>query len=231
MKMAETFFRHWPSAVGLRIYTEGFESEWPGHSLLTLAEAAPWLEPWKAARTLSQHGMRDGKYNYRFDAVKFAHKVAAIGAAAEGNDCDVLIWMDADIVTHSLVAVDWLDSLLPLEATLAWLERAVKYPECGFMMFRMPASGEVVREVVKAYQSGAIFKLDEWHDSFVFWHYVKAAKVATTRLAPLETPKRHPFVNSVLGEKMDHFKGTARKGRGKSFQTDLVKPRREAYWR
>ena len=40
----------------------------------------------------------------------------------------------------------------------------------------------------------------------------------------------HPFVNSPLGEAMDHLIGPRRKIAGCSFAVDIRKPREEFYW-
>ena len=102
LKMAQTFAWHWP--IRLMIYTEGFEVDpkkvppRPCRYDCTGCAVAPDVQD--AVRRPQIRGMVNGKYDYHWDAVKFTHKVAAIGAAAEGEDCDVLIWMDADIVTH-----------------------------------------------------------------------------------------------------------------------------------
>jgi hypothetical protein len=233
-RMAHSFCRYWPSSVGLRIYAEGFDSDWPGQPLKELHEVAPWLAPWQAKLTSTQRGLVQGRYNYRFDAGRFAHKVAAIGAAAEDSDSDVLIWIDADVITHEPITVDWLDRLLPVQATVGLIERAQKYPECGYMMFRMPAAQGIIFEILTMYQSGAIFELAEWHDSFVIGHVVnrarKEGRATVHSFADLALPKRHPFCNCVLAEKMDHWKG-GRKEHGRSYPTDLIKPRPEPYWR
>jgi hypothetical protein len=235
--MANTFVRQWPAEVPLRLYTEGFLCEIECVEQINLDAAAPWLAPWKAERSKAQRGQvpyKGANYNYRLDAARFAHKVAAIGAAVD-EDVDVLIWLDADIVTHSPVTVEWLDRLFPPASTIGWLEREEKYPEASFLMFRIPGARMVIREIVGAYQSGEIFRLNEWHDSFVIEHYVKAAAsrgdAVTHSFSDLSLPKKHPFINCLLGEKMDHLKGDARKKRGRSLPSDLIQPRTESYWR
>lgn len=240
--MVNTYLRHWPQQVPLRLYTEGFDCDVAGIETVDLAAAAPWLEPWKAARTKEQRGMippirkRDGLkvYTYRTDAVRFSHKVAALGAAV-AEDVDVLIWLDADIVTHSPVTVDWLEELFPAPAAVAWLDRERKYPECGFMMFRLPTARGVLQEVVLAYQTGAIFRYPETHDSYVIQQIVEAAvghgEITLASLSGEARKCGHPFVAGRLGERLDHLKGTARKERGRSFQSDLGVGREEAYWR
>ena len=81
LKMAQTFVRHWPTAVPLRIYADGFADRDSGLlRLLDLNYAAPWLPIFKKLYADPKfRGMVNGKYDYHQDAVKFAHKVAALG--------------------------------------------------------------------------------------------------------------------------------------------------------
>src|SRR5688572_32545821 len=52
-------------------------------------------------------------------------------------------------------------------AALAWLDRTYKEAECGFLMFRLPSALTIIRRLVKTYQDGSIFALEQTHDSFV----------------------------------------------------------------
>lgn len=231
--MATTFERHWPADVELTIYAEGFDGDRNGRvRFVDLDQAAPWLKPWKAKRTPDQRGMTPRGYKFRWDAVKFAHKVAALGAAAE-LEADVLIWLDADIVTHAPVTVEWLDSLFPASADLAWLDRARVYPECGFLMFRLPACGRVIRQIVTTYQTGEIFKLREWHDSYVIETIVKAAEaMGEIRVASLSGEGRahhHVLPNSPVSACLDHLKGN-RKTMGRTPKHERRVAGGGAYW-
>lgn len=234
--MARTFCRHWPAAVPLWVYTEDFDPDGklPVGRFIDLDIAAPWLAPWKAERTPAQRGIVNGKYNFRLDAVRFAHKVAAIGAAVL-EDIDILIWMDADIVTHAPVTVGWLNNLFPPSKAVAWLDRERKYPECGFLMFRLPDARAVIDEIITMYRDGGIFQLPQTHDSYVIQHVVESAvkrgDIKVTSLSGEARSCGHPFVASPLGSRMDHLKGTRRKEAGRSFRTDSPFPRREPYWR
>lgn len=238
--MANTYARHWPVGVPLIVYAEGFDARYESPvGFIDLDIAAPWLSPWKVERTKQQRGQKPPSrkaYDYKWDAVRFSHKIAALGATVDDvdDDIDVVIWMDADIVTHSQVTVDWLDGLFPPEADFAWLDRAKKYPECGFMMFRRPRGFHLIDQLVEAYQTGAIFGMLQTHDSFVIQEIVNA-EVARGELtvASLSGEARaggHPFCAGILGSKMDHLKGTHRKVRGKSYQADLQGSRSEPYW-
>ena len=224
--MARSYLRHWPADVPLTIYTEGFDPDIEVGTL-DLHEAAYWLAPWKAAH---QHLK---PVDFRQDAVRFSHKVAAIGAAAEQGD-GVLIWLDADTLTHSPVAVDWLDGLFPRSAAVAWLDRWGTYPECGFVMFRLPEARPVIQEIVLMYRSEEIFKLPETHDSYVIQHVVERAvkrgRISVASLSGDAKGHGHPFINGPIGSRMDHLKGK-RKDYGKSHARDLMRPRKEEYWR
>jgi hypothetical protein len=244
--MVRTFMRCWPQEVALEVYCEEFWPEPPEKDLskptpwlgyTELYEAAPWLATWKALYRDPRYNGGQGGRDYRHDAVRFSHKVAALGAAAEKCDCDILLWLDADIVTHADVTLEWLDGLFPEPATIAWLDRERAYPECGFLMFRMPVGRKIIRNVVTMYRTGALFQLPEWHDSFVLQHVVNAmvqrGKAKAHSLSGPEGRKAigHPFVNSPLAAYLDHLKGEIRKTHGRSLKQDLKVPRSEAYWK
>lgn len=234
--MAETFVRYWPRDVILCVYCENFSipSDPDGRLyVLDLEADAPWLCLFKALYRDPRYNGGPGGRDYRHDAVRFAHKVAAIGAAAEDADCDVLIWMDADTVTHASVTREWLDSLFPESAVVAWLDRERTYPECSFLFLRMPEAQRIIRSLVKLYRTGGLFKLPEWHDSFAIQHVVQSAQVRVHSLSGPQGRKHigHPFVSSPLAACMDHLKGETRKAYGRSLPQDLRVPRPEPYWR
>ena len=224
IRMVDTFTEFWDPTIRLWIYAEN----WGDNDLY---EAAPWLAAFKKRYRDQRYNGGPGGRDYRHDAVRFAHKIAAIGAAADAY-CDVLIWIDADVITHAPVTRDWLDSLFPEPAILAWLDRDNCYPECGFMMFRMPAARPLIEGIVEFYRSGLLFNLPEWHDSYVIQHVVKVAGIKPHSLSGEKGRKHigHPWVMSPLATRMDHLKGERRKARGRSLPGDLIEPRPEPYW-
>src|ERR1700675_4960732 len=98
-RMVEPFDRFWPADVPLYLYAEQFE---PDHLRPLVRPLPPWLDEFKSRHAANPraHGLIEGGYNYRQDCVRFAHKVAAVTDAASMLEADVLIWADADIVTH-----------------------------------------------------------------------------------------------------------------------------------
>lgn len=225
---------HWE--VYARRCVETFGQHWTGVPLMAydgpeLERQSPWLAEFKR-----RHAHRPTA-DYRMDAVRFSHKVAAIElglAWARMVKADALIWMDADCVTHAPVDTAWLEGLLR-NGDFAYLDRTMKYPECGFMIFRLNDRGVAfIEEIVRAYVSDALFALPEWHDSFVI-DKVREKRVATgmlrcTSLSGAASRTHHPLINGPLGQKLDHLKGP-RKQAGRSRQSDLKVRRTEAYWR
>ena len=76
-----------------------------------------------------------------------------------------------------------------------------------------------------------IFKMEEWHDSYVFYEVLKKFPQAGVYNISegLVVGEGHPLINSNLGKYMDHLKG-GRKDLGKSKKTDLLVNRKETYW-
>lgn len=217
-RCVETFGQHWRS-IPLMAY------DGPA-----LEERSPWLAEFKR-----RHAHRSTA-DYRMDAVRFSHKVAAIELGlswARMAKADALIWMDADCVTHADVDPAWLEHLLR-DGDFAYLQRDKKYPECGFMIFRLNQRGVAfIEEIVRCYVSDALFKMSEWHDSYVI-DQVRAKREATgmlrcTSLSGRAARTHHPLINGPLGERLDHLKGP-RKQAGRSHDRDLKVRRTESYW-
>jgi hypothetical protein len=215
-RCVETFRAHW---VDVRL------EHWQDHDLEAYS---PWLDAFK-----KRHAHRPTT-DYRMDAIRFAHKIAAIELTNRSTTADVLIWIDADCVTHAEVTPAWLERLLG-NGDFGYLRRTMKYPECGFMMFRRNERGlAFIDAIVKAYSSDALFKLAEWHDSFVIDH-VRAQREAIGMLRSVSLSgsgerTHHPLINGPLGAKLDHLKGP-RKSQGRSNARDLKVSRSEDYWK
>ncbi len=218
--------RHWEEHA--RRCVESFEQHWDGIRLRQytdedLEAASDWLSEFK-----QRHRHRP-THNYRFDAVRFAHKVAAIEQAFRVGSADVLVWLDADCLTHAPVTADWLAGLLR-DADFGYLRRARKYPECGFMLIRRNGAGaELVRTLVDLYRTDRLFDLTEWHDSWAIEHVRRKLEIRCASLSGDAEDTSHPLVNGPLGACLDHLKGK-RKAEGRSRRSDLKHQRGEAYW-
>lgn len=189
---------------------------------------------------------RDWHKKFKWDAVRFANKVYAVFDACERSD-DWCIWMDADTVVHTAWSYEELKDLLPDTSWITYVGRgkaSATWPECGFyaMNLKDPVCQEFLQEFERMYEDAdnGIFRLDEWHDSYVFGKILNDFK----RTAPnvldytaetiLQTAKTggggHPLINTKLGQWIDHLKGD-RKKLGRSKPSDIAVQREENYWR
>ncbi len=188
---------------------------------------------------------KDWHKEFKWDAVRFANKVYAIFEAA--NNCsDWCIWMDADTFVHNDWAYNDFAALLPKDKWITYVGRgntAQTWPECGFYGLNLNDSTcrKFLQEFEAMYENAeqGIFKLEEWHDSYVFGHVLDKFKKQNpnyfdyTENLSLATAKTggggHPIINCILGTWIDHLKG-ARKVTKKSARRDLSVLRNEPYW-
>jgi hypothetical protein len=249
-RMINTFIETWPKEVTLHLYPESCNPQVPDHSRITLQrleevpELVAFKEKWKnvpkANGDVSDDPVRslrkDAGKGFKWNAVRFAHKVYAIFDCARKTDADVLFWMDADTVCHSPIALEKIKSFVN-DTEIGFLGREGKYTECGLYSLDLRSSTvqNFLREFQRMYDDAehGIFTLAEWHDSFVF-------DVVRTKFrgqlkennwsAKIIKGEGHPLINSEWGAYLDHLKGD-RKDLGRSKVNDLKVKRTEAYWK
>lgn len=247
-RMINTFIQNWPNDVILHIYPEKCNPVIHNHSRVTLTDLdsvqeltnfkTKWKNVPKANGDVKSDPVRskrkDSGKGFKWDAVRFAHKVYSIFHCAKNTNADILIWMDADTICHSPISMADITRMIPSDKDLCFLGRRGKFSECG--LYSMNLRSEAVQTFLKRFQwmyddaEQGIFTLDEWHDSFVF----DAAR-KTVQLNELDWSSHlikgegHPLINSEWGAWLDHLKG-GRKDLGKSKRTDLLVTRKEAYW-
>lgn len=234
-RMVKSFAMYWPK-VDLHLYSEGFTVDQQRVSEHKLPE---WQTEFKARHvgTPLMNGRGGPHYDLTHDAVRFSHKVGAVVDLIERSIAPrdgVLIWIDADVLTHAPVTRGFLEGLVADwdNTAIAWLNRAKKYPECGFVMFNLahPKTVELVQIWKHLYTSDGFTKLDGWTDCHTLQEAVLWTQAPWASLSGGHTSVGHPFVNGPLGAVMDHLKGD-RKQVGKSSRHDLRVKRKEHYWR
>lgn len=247
-RMIQTFIQNWPSDVTLYVYAENCEvtEVAPNVVVRDSNTASPELvafkNKWKGVPKANgdvsgdpiRSKRRDAGKGFKWDAVRFAHKVYSIFACAKECDSDILFWMDADTICHSPITLDQLQSQCPVEKDICFLGRKGKFSECG--LYSMSLKNKMTQLFLQRFQQfyddaeHGIFRLDEWHDSFVFDAVRRSMQLNEWDWSSgLITGEGHPLINSQWGAWLDHLKG-GRKTLGKSKRTDLVVPRKEAYW-
>lgn len=247
-RMIETFLQNWPSNVNLYVYAEDCDVVESAPNLIVrdLHTASPdlvsfknqWRTIPKANGDVSKDPIRSKRKDvgkgFKWDAVRFAHKVYSIFACAKECGSDLLLWMDADTICHSPISMSELLSMCPTEKDLCFLGRKNKFSECG--LYSMSLKNDNTQKFLNKFQhfyddaDAGIFTLAEWHDSFVFdavrqglglkeWNWSEGLIVG----------EGHPLINSKWGAWLDHLKGV-RKDEGRSRRSDLLVKRTEAYW-
>lgn len=250
-RMINTFCETWPKDITLHLYPEECNPQVPDHSRITLKrlEEIPelmefkkkWKDVPKANGDVSDDPVRsrrkDAGKGFKWNAIRFAHKVYAIFHCAKETDADILFWMDADTVCHSNIDFETIAKFCPIEQDLGFLGREGKYTECGLysLNLRSPAVQNFLREFQRMYDDAenGIFTLAEWHDSFVFDAVrtkFRGQLVENNWSANIIKGEGHPLINSEWGAYLDHLKGD-RKDLGRSKSGDLKVKRTEAYWR
>ena len=183
---------------------------------------------------------KDWHKEFKWHAIRFANKVYAVFDAAQRCNTDWIVWLDADSYVHSPINKKQLLSFCPEHTWMSYLGREKKWPECGFygINLRSNEGKEFLKRFEQVYEDAenGIFKMEEWHDSYVFEEVRKefAVKYPSSVIhnisAGLIKGEGHPFINSDLGKYFDHLKGD-RKELGKSNKPrDLIVNRTESYW-
>jgi hypothetical protein len=243
--MIQTFLNNWPNCVTLVVYAEDchvieLAANLIVRNLNEVVELTTFKNKWrgvpKANGDVSHDPVRskrkDAGKGFKWDAVRFAHKVYSIFDCAKQSNNDYLLWMDADMVCHSPITVERLDELC--RDDLCFLGREGKYSECG--LYAMNLRSERIHAFLKKFQEyyddaeHGIFTLDEWHDSFVFDAVRKQVGMNIVNWsAGLIKGEGHPLINSEWGNYLDHLKGD-RKQLGRSKPNDLIHQPQSGYW-
>lgn len=257
-RMINTFSQTWPEEVELHIYPEKCNPSIPDRKnifvtdLDTVSSLTEFKQRWKDVPKANgdvsddpkRSKRRDSGKGFKWDAVRFAHKVYSIFDCANKVDSDFLLWMDADTICHSPIRMNRLEHLIPLDKDLCYLGREGKYSECG--LYAMNLKSKMTRKFLDEFQrvyddaERGIFLMDEWHDSFVFDVVRKrfpklrllswSQHLSDLRPRPgFSKGEGHPLINSDWGAYLDHLKGE-RKELGKSKRDDLKVKRTEPYW-
>ena len=259
-RFIDSFAEKVDKRINLLVYAEDCNPNNPDANQITIInakDALPKLNAFKArwANDPRANGIppeeirikrpRDHHKRFKWDAIRFANKVYAVFDACERSS-HWCVWMDADTFVHSNWTYDQFKNLLPNNKWLTYVGRgkgSQTWPECGFYGLNLKDAicKDFLKEFERVYEDAenGIFKLEEWHDSFVFGSILNAMKDYYPEVLDysaemyIRTAKTggggHPLINSVLGTWIDHMKGD-RKNTKKSLPKDLMVNRTEAYW-
>ncbi len=229
-KFLETFDKYWPVEVSLLVYTEEHIEVSRGACknfwLCDGAQAFYDRHKDNGQRTgvLPTKGWRQKDrvegYSWRFDAVKFFRQcLVPYDVSRTIMDGDILIWLDADVVTFDDVPLDFLEDLIK-GTDLVFFGRGSYHSEIGFWAVRMCKAGRaMVRDLANLYVTDQFLDLKEHHSAFVFDHVRNNTYGLRTRnVTPSGSGGHggHVWLNSPMAKYTDHLKGSRRKRMGYS---------------
>lgn len=226
-KFLDTFDRHWDRAIDLKVWTErrydmprdACRSLWdiPGAAEIQERYHASAERCGRVPRLGWKESARRAGYNFRFDASKFWKQILIPEAASlDMADGDILIWLDADVVSLAPVAPEWINELLG-EAEVCYLGRDRSHSEIGFWAVRLnPRTRYFLWGIANCYRTDAVFDLKEWHSAFV-WDSIRRDLNLAERDLTLGQ-RGHVFARSPLSARLDHLKGDHRKRLGFSVE-------------
>ena len=153
-RMIKTFLENWPKEVNLYVYTENCEIEESASNLIVRdlhhrsPEIVKFKERWKNVPKANgdvtddpvRSKRKDAGKGFKWDAVRFSHKVYAIFDCARNTEADILFWMDADTICHSPITIEILKKFSPQNIDLGYLGREGKYSECGLYSMNLRSS-------------------------------------------------------------------------------------------
>lgn len=253
-KMLESFIENWPGDQQIIVYVEGFDLDpkFIRNSKIVVKDITH-IKDLQAFKERHKDNPKANGYwpvdtavpSFRHDAVRFSHKVFALSDAfaTVQRESKGMIWLDGDTITFRPVPDSFLTEVVPLSFFneqgrqpygITYLGRSRQYTECGFVCYntKHPLMQDFWTTFAGMYVNDTIFDLSEWHDSFVFDHVRKLYEGKGMQNHNL-TPKiatGHPFINSRLGEYMDHMKGN-RKQLGRSRKTErFLRTSNEPKW-
>ena len=179
---------------------------------------------------------------YIYDCVRFSYKVFACIDAWQKTKPDMLWFLDADIITFDKIPMSWLEHIIPDKSFTSYLGRPKKgFSETGYYAFNTAHkyAGEFFERWQTYYDKDRFLELKGYTDSFTFdGARIELEKEGKIKNEDLNDGRfaggrrsRHPFINSELGQYMDHLKGYDRKAAMTSKKRDLTTNQTHPYWK
>lgn len=144
--------------------------------------------------------------NYRWQAIRFCHKVFALYQAKEQFPDDTIYWFDADVEFTGPIEFDAITP--PPHGVIILGRKGWHHVEGGFIGFNSDC--DIISFWFDFYKNHNLFMLNEWHDCYALqfllnnnWWPVKDLS------AYLDT--KHVWPDTVLANFSKHHKGPGRK--------------------
>jgi hypothetical protein len=193
--------------IPLEVYSE---------DMLPIEHSKPWTTAHIGYRTAAAAASK----NYRYQASRFRWKPGALVASLFKNQANWTIWIDGDVEFKKKFDEEFWEQTTNQNNLFTYIGRDVSWDhsECGFVAYATghPVPIRFIQDLWELYNTGKVFRLREWHDSYVFdwlagekygpWHhhFLNIAEGIDTQ---------HPWPDTILGEYMAHYKGPVAKGK------------------
>ena len=242
----ESTVKNWPSHAKILLYPDDMAQQLklPRTEYYDLCKQQPVLKEFiernKNNPRLTK--WQPQQYKFEYDAIRFSYKVFACIDAYQKTKPDMLWFLDADIITFEKIPMSWLEHIIPDSAFTSYLGRPKKgFSETGYYAFNTnhKYANEFFERWEQYYAEDLFFNLAGYVDSFTFdavrLEMEQAGKIKNEDLNDGrwsgDRKARHPFINSELGQYMDHMKGYERKAQMSSRKRDLTTKQTHPYWK
>jgi hypothetical protein len=210
--------------ISVVIYKDNVDLQDTAHvKFLNLESTCPDLVEFKKRN--SNKTFKD----FRFDGVRFSHKVYATIHAAQETDLDYLIWLDADTEIYDTVDPTYFLKFLPKGKFVGYVGRDTA-SETGFLIFDMrhPEANNFFDRYEWYYNSDEIYNLPEFHDGFIFdvirKEFESSGRFVSHNVSPVGATKNH--FNAAFDGYMLHFKGGRKEKREEQISKALRRKRK-----
>ena len=255
-KSIESTIENWPEHANILAYPDDMSQQLdlPRTQYFDLCKEQPVLKEFiernKDNPRLTK--WQPQQYKFEYDAIRFSYKVFACIDAYQKTKPDMLWFLDADIITFEKIPMAWLEHIIPDHAFTSYLGRPKKgFSETGYYAFNTAHkyADEFFERWQQYYEEDLFFNIQKgflnhfpitgYTDSFTF----DAVRIEMEQAGKIKNEDlndgrwagsrkaRHPFINSELGQYMDHMKGYDRKAQMSSKRRDLTTKQTHPYWK
>ncbi len=252
----QSTIKNWPGHAKILYYPDDMSQQidLPRTQYFDLCKEQPVLKEFIERNKDNQRltKWQPQQYKFEYDAIRFSYKVFACIDAYQKTKPDMLWFLDADIVTFEKIPMSWLEHIIPDRAFTSYLGRPKKgFSETGYYAFNTAHkyADEFFERWQQYYAEDLFFNIQKgflnhfpiagYTDSFTF----DAVRIEMEQAGKIKNEDlndgrwagsrkaRHPFINSELGQYMDHMKGYDRKAQMSSKERDLTTKQTHPYWK
>ena len=252
----ESTVKNWPGHAKILLYPDDMSQQLklPRTEYYDLCKEQPVLKEFieRNKNNTRLTKWQPQQYKFEYDAIRFSYKVFACIDAYQKTKPDMLWFLDADIITFEKIPMSWLEHIIPDTAFTSYLGRPKKgFSETGYYAFNTnhKYATEFFERWEQYYAEDLFFNIQKgflnhfpiagYTDSFTFdavrLEMEQAGKIKNEDLNDGrwsgDRKARHPFINSELGQYMDHMKGYERKEQMSSRKRDLTTKQTHSYWK